>query len=261
MQIAFEKYQGTGNDFIIIDIRNHAIPSSVDTVAALCDRHFGIGADGLILLDNSDGFDFKMRYFNADGLEASMCGNGGRCIVAFAHKHGIIREETSFLAVDGEHHAEIRSHEGSLYQVRLKMQDVESSHWNSNEIFLQTGSPHLVQICQDIVHKDIKSDGKSLRYDPRFGDEGTNVNFIEEKEGHLHIRTYERGVEDETLSCGTGATAAAIGWAIKQQTNSPIDLHSKGGKLQISFTKEDKMFKEVFLSGPAEFVFSGKIEI
>jgi diaminopimelate epimerase len=261
MLIAFEKYQGTGNDFVIIDIRNHAIPTTPDIISRLCDRHWGIGADGLILLDKSADHDFSMRYFNADGKESSMCGNGGRCITAFAHKHGIIAKHAFFTAVDGEHRAEILSHHNNHYHIQLQMQDVDIENWKDDEIFLQTGSPHLVKICTGLADKNVFNDGKRLRYDSRYGEGGTNVNFIEDIDGLLNIRTYERGVEDETLSCGTGVTAAAIAWAIRQGLDDQIELQTKGGLLKVSFIKETEKFSHVLLTGAAEFVFSGEIEI
>jgi diaminopimelate epimerase len=261
MKIKFEKYHGTGNDFIMIDIRNHAISGRPDKIAQLCNRQLGIGADGMIFLDNSIHQDFAMRYFNADGKEGSMCGNGGRCIAAFASKNGIINDKASFEAVDGVHQASIVSKEGRLYQVDLSMQEVRSGRWGKDDIHLDTGSPHLVCLRHNIEHMDVYSIGKKLRYDARFGEEGSNVNFIEEKDGILHIRTYERGVENETLSCGTGVTAAAIAWAIREEVAGPLSIKSRGGLLKVAYKKDGEIFTDVVLSGPAEFVFSGEIEI
>lgn len=261
MKIAFEKYHGTGNDFIIIDIRNHAIPPTSDIIAHLCDRRFGIGADGLIMLHVSEGHDFGMRYFNADGNESTLCGNGGRCITAFARNLGIVETKASFSAADGIHNAEILSVEGKVSQVSLGMADVETSVWDGDSIFLDTGSPQLVNICSGLHTFDVYNKGKELRHDPLYGPSGTNVNFIEDLNGKLSIRTYERGVEDETLSCGTGVTAAAIGWAIKNDIPSPVQLHARGGILNVSFKRVEKVFTDIRLEGPATFVFSGHIDI
>jgi len=261
MNVLFEKYHGTGNDFILIDIRNHAIPDTADIIAYLCDRHFGIGADGLIMLGLADGYDFSMRYFNADGHEASLCGNGGRCITAFAHKLGIIEREAFFTAVDGTHRAVILSADSNQYMVSLEMHDVEASEWEDDSIFMDTGSPHLVNLCKNLSSRDVKAEGKRIRHDSRFSPHGTNVNFIEEIDEIINIRTYERGVEDETLSCGTGITAAAIGWAIKNNLNTPLKLKAIGGMLKVSFDRTDNHFTNIKLEGPAEYVFSGQIEI
>lgn len=261
MKIAFEKYHGTGNDFIIIDIRNHAIPPTSDIIAHLCDRRYGIGADGLIMLDDSESQDFDMRYFNADGNESTLCGNGGRCITAFARNLGIIKTKASFSAADGIHNADILSVDGKECLVSLAMADVEATNWDGDSIFLDTGSPQLVNMCSGLSTLDVYNKGQKLRYDPLYGPSGTNVNFIEDLNGKLSIRTYERGVEDETLSCGTGVTAAAIGWAIKNDLPSPVQLHARGGILKVSFKREGKLFTNIRLEGPATFVFSGQIEL
>lgn len=261
MKISFEKYQGTGNDFILIDIRNHAISDDTAIIAHLCNRHYGIGADGLIILGVSDGYDFYMRYFNADGREASLCGNGGRCITAFAHKLGIIENEAFFKASDGEHRATIISRTGNTSLVKLEMNDVIGANWTNNSIFLDTGSPHLINLCKNLNSVDVIMEGRRLRNDPRFSPQGTNVNFAEEIDNELNIRTYERGVEDETLSCGTGVTAAAIGWAIRKGLNSPVRVRTRGGLLTVSFKKQDRSFKNISLEGDVEYVFSGQIEI
>jgi len=261
MKIPFEKYHGTGNDFILIDIRNHAIQPGSDIIAHLCDRNFGIGADGLIMLDVSEDLDFIMRYFNADGREASLCGNGGRCITAFASRLGLIKNEALFKAVDGIHHASIISMAGNEWLISLKMADVEAPVWVEDAVFLDTGSPHLVNICKGLLSMDVYKDGGKLRNAPHFGPSGTNVNFIEEIDGLLNIRTYERGVEAETLSCGTGVTAAAIGWAVRNNLSSPLPIRARGGDLEVSFERKGNEFTNIKLQGPASFVFSGLIEI
>jgi diaminopimelate epimerase len=261
MNISFDKYHGTGNDFIIIDIRNHAIPDAPDIIAHLCDRHHGIGADGLIMMDLAEGFDFAMLYFNADGHKASLCGNGGRCITAYAHKLGMVEHEASFKAADGAHRAKIISTDRHKAQISLEMNDVTSAEWENESIFLDTGSPHLVILCEDLASLDVHAEGRKIRNASQFSPHGTNVNFIEEVDGVLKIRTYERGVEAETLSCGTGVTAAAIAWALKNNITSTIELMAIGGLLKVSFDKSDKGFTNIRLEGPAEYVFSGQIEI
>lgn len=261
MQLSFSKYHGTGNDFIMVDVRNRAIRQDADSIASWCHRRFGIGADGLILLDKSTAYDFSMRYFNSDGNEASMCGNGGRCITAFARRLGIIGKEATFEAVDGIHHASILREEGNNYEIKLQMADVKVNTWKEDDIFLDTGSPHLVKICNKLESLDVDKHGRRIRYEERFMPGGTNVNFIEEIDGTLFIRTYERGVEAETLSCGTGVTAAALAWALRQHIESPVKLSSRGGDLTVYFTRTEGSFTNVFLEGPAAFVFSGEMEI
>jgi diaminopimelate epimerase len=261
MKLSFSKYHGTGNDFIIVDIRNRAIQLDTDSIAHFCHRRYGIGADGLILLDKSAEYDFSMRYFNADGKESSMCGNGGRCITAFANRLGIIDKETTFEAVDGIHHASILSKDNEIYVVKLQMSDVAKNTWNEDDIFLDTGSPHLVKVCSNLDNLDVDTHGRRIRHHDRFLPEGTNVNFIEEKGDTLFIRTYERGVESETLSCGTGVTAAALAWALRAHVESPVQLKSKGGGLTVYFNKTGDSFTDVYLEGPAAFVFTGEIEI
>jgi len=260
MKLKFYKYQGTGNDFVMVDNRDQKL-SKNDTklVKHLCDRKFGVGADGLILLENSEDpdDDFKMIYFNADGNESSMCGNGGRCLVAFAKYLGIIENSARFTAIDGVHEASIQ--EGI---VSLKMQDVDNIFDHENFIFLNTGSPHHVIFTENINEIDIKKEGSIIRYSDRYKDNnGTNVNFVEPvAEDTFSVRTYERGVEDETLSCGTGVTAVALAAFKTMKTNSnQVKVITPGGQLSISFEQIEKGFSDVWLSGPAEFVFKGEI--
>jgi diaminopimelate epimerase len=263
MTIAFKKFHGTGNDFIITDIRNHAISDEPDIIAGLCDRHMGIGADGLIMLDNSEGYDFEMRYFNADGHEASMCGNGGRCVLAYASLLGIISRDARFMAADGIHTGSIISETGIRYIVELGMQDVSiPDKQQEDQLFLKTGSPHLVIKTKNLDTLDVFHEGRKLRYDKRFGSGGTNVTFLEERQSSLHIRTYERGVEDETRSCGTGATAAALAWAVWHgKHEGPVSVSTRGGPLLVGFRRKDSLFTDVSLEGPAAYVFSGEINI
>ena len=255
----FHKYQGTGNDFIFIDNRENNFPKTdIKLIEKLCDRRFGIGADGLILLENDAETDFRMVYYNSDGNPSSMCGNGGRCIVAFAKSLKIIEDQTTFLATDGLHHASIL--ENGI--VALQMKDVHEVKMESDYVFLNTGSPHHVMLVDDIDNYDVKTNGAQIRYSDLYGKAGSNVNFVKQlSDNHFRLRTYERGVEDETYSCGTGATAVAIAMNAIGKTNSNhIYLDVEGGKLEVSFEKEDDVYTNVFLKGPATFVFEGEIE-
>ncbi|MEW4924181.1 diaminopimelate epimerase [Algibacter sp. 2305UL17-15] len=257
MQQKFYKYQGTGNDFVMIDNRQLKFDkNNTKLVASLCDRRFGIGGDGLILLENHDKYDFKMVYYNADGNESTMCGNGGRCLVAFAKKLGVISDQAVFEAVDGVHHAFIN---GDI--VRLQMQDVATIRKEGDYVFLDTGSPHHVQFEDAISDFDIKSKGAKIRYGKPYHNAGTNVNFVKKlSDTEFRLRTYERGVEDETLSCGTGATAVAIAMHyIRETEKNLVELKVEGGKLEVSFEVEDGAYKNVWLIGPAKFVFEGTI--
>lgn len=251
MEIAFTKYQGAGNDFVMIDNRYLIFPkSNVGLIHKMCDRRFGIGADGLILLENEVGFDFKMVYFNADGNESSMCGNGGRCIAAFAKQLGIIESKASFLAIDGPHQAEFVE-DG---KVALSMIDVlEIEEVAANQYFLNTGSPHYV-ILSDKMPEDLVAAARKIRNNDRFKNEGVNVNFIKLGEkNQLQIRTYERGVEDETLACGTGSVAAGI-VASRYINANVFSIDTQGGILKVSF---DESFKNIKLTGEAVKVFTG----
>ncbi|MEO8934208.1 MAG: diaminopimelate epimerase [Xanthomarina sp.] len=255
MEFTFYKYQGTGNDFVMIDNRQLQFDKK-DTklVASLCDRRFGIGADGLILLENHPNLDFRMIYFNSDGNESSMCGNGGRCIVAFAKQLGIIQNKTSFEAIDGLHHAIIDD-----VIVKLQMQDVLSVENYKQHVFLNTGSPHHVQMESNLEDFPIKEVGSKIRYGQPYNDAGTNVNFVKKlSEDMFQVRTYERGVEDETLSCGTGATAVALAMFETGETKSHlVKLKTEGGGLQVSFEKETDIYRNIWLIGPAVNVFKG----
>jgi diaminopimelate epimerase len=259
MEIHFHKYQGAGNDFIMVDNRSLVFPkNNIELIHKLCDRRFGIGADGLILLEPSEKQDFTMVYFNADGKEGSMCGNGGRCIVAFAKKLHIIKNETTFEATDGLHFAKI---ENDL--VNLQMADVKNIEIYDTHTFLNTGSPHHVSFCDAVSTLNVAEMGSKIRYGSPYFEEGTNVNFVEQISGNsFKVRTYERGVEDETLACGTGVTAVAIAANKTNKTSEEkIYIEVLGGKLEVSFKKEGNGYKNVFLKGPAQFVFEGKITV
>ena len=254
MEFTFYKYQGTGNDFVIIDNRDLFFPKE-DTalVAKICDRRFGVGADGLLLLENNPSADFSMVYYNSDGNLSTMCGNGGRCIVHFAKFLGIISKNTTFEAVDGLHEATVEDD-----WVSLKMNDIESINTSENYTFLNTGSPHHVQLVSNLKAFNVFAQGKEIRNNI-YGKEGSNVNFVEqENPDTFSVRTFERGVEDETLSCGTGVTAVAIAMFETGKTSSNnISLITPGGNLQVSFEKTAKGYENVYLEGPATQVFKG----
>lgn len=255
----FTKYQGTGNDFVMIDNRDLSFPKeNTKLVAFLCDRRFGIGGDGLILIENDETTDFKMVYYNSDGNESTMCGNGGRCLVAFAKQLQMITNSCSFIAIDGLHHAEI-----SDEIVSLQMIDVNEISINETFSFLNTGSPHHVQMVSDLKNFDLYNEGKQIRYSDLYAPGGTNVNFVEKvSDDYFKVRTYERGVEDETYSCGTGATAVAIAMFENNQTNAnKIQIEVPGGMLTVSFTKNHDVFENVILAGPAKKVFEGDITV
>jgi diaminopimelate epimerase len=260
MKIEFFKYQGTGNDFVMIDNRNNFFPkTNVQLIEKLCDRRFGIGADGLILLEKDAEYDFKMVYYNADGNQSSMCGNGGRCLMAFAKKLNIVENFATFIATDGEHHATIDVNG----IVALKMKNVDAIKITPDFVFLDTGSPHHVQLSNDLKNDDIKKEGAAIRYSDLYGTEGSNVNFVTQvSDAVFSVRTYERGVEDETLSCGTGATAVAIAMhAIGRTQSDTIFLNVEGGKLKVRFDVLNGIYTNVFLEGPATFVYSGSVII
>jgi diaminopimelate epimerase len=259
MQLECFKYQGTGNDFVLIDNREKTISLTTEQIKWLCNRRFGIGADGLMLLELEPGVDFKMVYFNSDGNESSMCGNGGRCITAFAKRLGIISSDAKFLAIDGVHEAKINNE-----IVSLKMNDVREVEVGEDYFYLNTGSPHYVKFVFGLEKLDVFTEGKKIRYNDRFSKEGTNVNFIEKKGNELFVRTYERGVEDETLSCGTGVTAAALVAAYKGQSTDKNNCAIKtlGGNLNVKFDKVlESTFYNIWLEGPATFVFKTNIEL
>jgi len=261
MDIKFSKYQGAGNDFVLIDHRE-GILKNIDQslVAKLCNRRFGIGADGLMFLTTNPDYDFEMVYYNADGKIGTMCGNGGRCIVAFAKHLGIIDSETNFLAVDGPHYAKITA-EGNW--VELQMIDVESIEKDEDAFVLNTGSPHYVKEVEDLATKDVFNDGSKIRNNQTYQTNGINVNFVEDKTDHLFVRTFERGVEDETYACGTGVTAVAMAMAKKQEQTGHIQtkIAALGGRMQINFDYDGHKFTNVFLCGPAEKVFEGELKI
>ena len=261
MKIVFYKYQGTGNDFVLIDNRTNIFDRERrDLVAKICHRRFGIGADGFILLQNKEGYDFEMVYYNADGQPSSMCGNGGRCIVAFARHLGKIDSECNFLAVDGPHYAKI-SAAGDW--VSLQMIDVDEITTDGGAYVLNTGSPHYVQLVEGLNEKNVYQDGYNIRNNDTYKAKGINVNFVEPTGDGYFVRTFERGVEDETYACGTGVTAVALAMAKHYHQSGHIDTPIKvlGGDLNIRFRHDGWKFTEIFLEGPAVRVFEGEVEI
>lgn len=259
VNISFFKYQGTGNDFIMIDNRLETFPKK-DTklIRFLCDRRFGIGGDGLILIESDKMTDFRMVYYNSDGNESTMCGNGGRCIVAFAHQLGMIQNETQFLATDGVHRAMIEKD-----QIALQMIDVDVITEKGKDVFLNTGSPHHVIQVDHIDTLDVVKSGSAIRYSEMYQPDGTNVNFVKQlDDGHIRVRTYERGVENETFSCGTGVTASVLALHhLKKISQNTIGVEVLGGKLHVSFEWDGTLYKNIFLKGPAQKVFEGIIQI
>jgi len=256
--ITFNKYQGTGNDFIIIDNRTLIFnPADTAIIRALCDRRTGIGADGLILIGRSDDHDFEMKYFNSDGLESTMCGNGGRCAADYAIRKGIAGVKLAFMAIDGLHKAE--AEEGII---RLQMNDVSNTRLIRDNYFIDTGSPHYILFRDNVMTIDVGMVGKEIRWADYLPPGGANVNFAEVKGNKLFVRTYERGVENETLSCGTGVAASAIAAALSGQIVSiPVGVQTKGGDLTVSFRIEGDGATEIWLSGPATPVFKGEIDV
>jgi diaminopimelate epimerase len=256
--ITFNKYQGAGNDFIIIDNRNGSFnPEDSKFINKLCNRRFGIGADGLILVMNHNQADYEMKYFNSDGFIGSMCGNGGRCTAHFSRKEKIAGPVHRFMAFDGIHEAFV-----DIDIVRLQMSNVTDYKIIDGNYFINTGSPHYVVFTDDVDKQDVFREGKKLRWSPKFAPGGTNVNFVQVVDNGLYIRTYERGVEDETLACGTGVTASAIASVLKGhfKTNS-VNVRARGGNLKVEFDVKDNLISNVWLSGPATFVFEGVIKL
>ncbi len=259
MRFSFYKYHGNGNDFVVADNRKGKFPFTNQLlVKRLCDRNYGVGADGLMLLEERQGFAFHMRYFNSDGKEGSMCGNGGRCIVHFAREIGLIDDTASFSGIDGPHEAIIDNG-----YVHIKMQDVTGVERDGDAYVLDTGSPHYVLFTHNLDKTDVAGAGREIRYSERYRESGINVNFVEISDDNtILIRTYERGVEAETLACGTGSVAAAICTAIQTGNGrDSLKIETTGGPLQVSFTKTgETSFTNVWLTGPAKKVFSGTLE-
>lgn len=259
MELKFSKYHGNGNDFIVIDNRSGRFPAeNGGLIRSLCDRHFGIGGDGLILLEVREDYDFHMRYFNSDGREATMCGNGGRCLVHFANRLGLTGQDAYFSGIDGPHHA--RTGENDL--VHLRMQDVSGIEKAGNAFVLNTGSPHYVVFVADPDKYDVVAEGRKIRYSGNFGERGINVNFVAHDDNAIRVRTYERGVENETLSCGTGSVAAAICSRLDSGISAhTVEVLTQGGPLEVSFRLKDRFhYTDIWLTGPAKHVFDGRTD-
>lgn len=258
MRINFFKYQATGNDFVMINGFERDINLSAEQIRFLCDRHFGIGSDGLIILRQDKETDFFMDFYNPDGSQAGFCGNGGRCSVVMASDIGIIQKDTHFRARDGLHDAQVLENS----QVSLRLRDVCEFKDFGKEIYVNTGTHHAVVFLDEIDNQDIVQIARPIRYSARYGPEGANVNFVQiTGKAQIKVRTYEKGVEDETLSCGTGITASALVSAWKHGFDSPVEVQAKGGKLLVFFDRKGKCFEKIYLQGPAKKVFAGEIEI
>jgi len=257
MQIEFYKYHGTGNDFIILDNRTNQYEGLSELeIKSMCHRRFGIGADGLMMLCIEEGYDFRMKYYDADGKEGSMCGNGGRCLVKFAFEMGIQKTSYHFIAIDGPHDAIIKTNG----LIGLKMQDVNSIQVNNTDVILNTGSPHFIRFVDNIKTLDVFTEGRTIRNSDAYKEHGINVNFVEKQTDLIKLRTYERGVEDETLSCGTGATAAAIAYSTQLGLNK-VPIEVQGGLLEVEFNRiSENECTKIWLTGPAQYVFKGSID-
>lgn len=252
----FYKYQGTGNDFVMIDNRlGEWDDLSIESIQKLCDRRFGIGADGLIKINSAEGFDFEVDYYNSDGSK-SFCGNGARCSVAFAHFLDMIEDKTTFTAIDGIHEAEIKNG-----IVKLKMGNVHNINTDGNDFVLNTGSPHYVKYVEMLNNYNVYKNGNEIRNSETYKQEGINVNFVEKlSDKELFVRTYERGVEDETYSCGTGVTAVALTF-MKNNNQTFVGVKVMGGQLKVYAEKDGEGFKNIWLEGPAVQVFKGDINL
>jgi len=260
MILHFYKYQATGNDFVVIDENENVLPYNTELIKFLCDRHFGIGADGLIILRNNNDYDFEMKFFNSDGLPASFCGNGSRCIVAYAYKKKYIRNTCKFLAFDGLHEALVLDSE----TIKVKLNNVTNIIRHSDGYEINTGSPHFIkEVDTDLNLIDVNKEGRIIRNQERFAEKGINVDFVQkDQKGKISIRTYERGVEAETLSCGTGSVASAIYSIINQEDgNYAVGVHTLGGMLTVELQKQDNVFTNIWLCGKAIEVFEGNIKI
>lgn len=262
MELTFYKYQGAGNDFVMVDNRQGVFNGTEhELFAKWCHRRYGIGADGLILLQEKEGYDFEMKYYNADGNESTMCGNGGRCVVMFASHLGLIQEHTTFLAIDGPHQGRLLPNG----EVSLEMADVDTINKDHDAYVLNTGSPHYVKQVQAVRQVDVFTEGKAIRYSPAYNHGGINVNFLElVDEKHLKVRTYERGVEDETYACGTGVTACAIVASRiqgREAGNFEYQIETLGGNLGVSYHWDGHKATDVWLTGPATKVFEGVLEV
>ena len=258
MKINFDKYHGCGNDFIIVDNLSNTFPKdSENQIKKFCNRRFGIGADGLILVNHNDKFPIEMIYYNSDGKISTMCGNGGRCFMHYCYNNDIIKNKSEFLACDGVHYGVVNDD-----YVKVSMSDVNGYKKYNDYLFLNTGSPHLVKCVNDVSSFDLINISRNIQKINQF-DKGVNVNLVSRKNDDLYqIRTYERGVEEETLSCGTGAVASALALNILSLVNSKtVNLDTKGGLLTVDFHKSNSKYTDIHLSGKVKKVFTGIIEL
>lgn len=257
-ELTFYKYQGTGNDFVMIDAVTNPVELSLEQIRKLCSKGFGVATDGLIILKKAAGLDFEMDYYNADGSQ-SMCGNGGRCAVKFAKQLGLLGPTYHFKAIDGPHEATIEENGW----VNLKMKDVSQVRTYGTDFILNTGSPHYVVMTDNVKDLNVVEEGRKIRNSEPFKEEGINVNFVQTvNDTSIFVRTYERGVENETLSCGTGVTAASIVAAHNDRGFNRIEVETLGGKLAVEFDRaSEEHFENVLLCGPAQLVFEGKIKL
>ncbi len=255
LKLHFSKYQGAGNDFILIDNRSGTHQLSTDQIQKLCDRNFGIGSDGLILIEESDSANYFVNFYNPDGSQ-SFCGNGSRCAFRMAQRIGLVKKEGSFQAIDGLHQAKSISDD-----VSISMSDVAGVDAYKDGFVLQTGSPHFVKFAEEIENIDLVKEAHSIRYDAHYKDKGINVNFVLPESDGIKMRTYERGVEAETLACGTGVTAAALVFALSRDHVEAVKVQTRGGKLSVNFERAGQGFKKIWLTGPAEHVYDGNIEL
>ncbi len=261
-RIQFEKFHGAGNDFVVIDNRKQAKSLPAENISHLCDRHFGIGADGLLVIEHSDRFDFRMRYYNSDGNEATFCGNGGRCVAAWSFDHAIAGAEMQFEAADGIHRASVVRVSGDRFNVVLSLNDVQNIQSYPDGFYMNTGTPHFVRLVDEISQLDILGEGRKIRYDSRFAPHGTNANFMAMDGDDINVRTYEKGVEAETLSCGTGITASAlIAMHLLNCDKGWITVHARGGVLKMYAERYKESYHNILLAGEATRIFKGQITL
>jgi diaminopimelate epimerase len=260
MKVSFSKYHGAGNDFIIINNLDQKVSLTKEQIAAMCHRNTGVGADGLIVLGTSEVTDFEMKYYNSDGEEGSMCGNGGRCITAFANRIGIAGSACEFTSINGRHKGEIIESSDNGLRARISLQEVTGIKKYSDNYVINTGSPHFVKFVENLHKMDVFKEGKKIRWSKEFQPDGLNVNFVGIEGGQLSVITYERGVENITLSCGTGATASAIAYSLRTGKVQPFyDISTKGGQLRVRFKRVGDRFADVELEGPVAHVFDATI--
>lgn len=255
-KLRFSKYHGAGNDFVMVEAINFPVSLSDEEVMRICDRRTGVGADGLIMVLPSEKYDFKMKYYNCDGHESTFCGNGGRCIAAFAVEQGLVPQHIKYEAIDGIHEALVTKESDNEYMVSLTMRDIDSYDIDDNRLIINTGSPHYVTRVKNLDDFDVRKHGAEIRNDKKISSDGVNVDFMEMIDNQIHIRTFERGVEDETLACGTGVTASAIAASLWFGGDN-IDINTRIAKLNVRFEKSGNTIRNIVLSGPAKHVFDG----